>query len=358
MNKSYSQKDKNTRAVLYAILAASLYGISSPVSKLLLVELSPTFMAALLYLGAGLGMLMVSIISGRGKRGRTRTEAKLTRKELPYVILMVLLDIAAPILLMFGLLGTTSANASLLNNFEIVATSLIALFIFNEAIGKRMWIAIGLITFSSMLLTLDDPMALKFSYGSFLVLLACLCWGLENNTTRKLSIKDPMQVVIIKGFGSGLGSLIITLALGEFLWKTSYVLFALILGFAAYGVSIYFYILAQRDLGAARTSAYYAAAPFIGVFISFVVFGTRLTPIFLIALLIMLAGTYFTVMEKHRHLHFHEEITHEHKHRHDDQHHDHVHEREFTGEHSHLHEHGQHEHAHEHSPDIHHRHKH
>lgn len=355
MNNILNQKNKKMKSVFYAILAAALYGISSPVSKLLLVGLSPTFMAALLYLGAGFGMLIVHLLVRKTQRGGN--EAKLTKKELPFIILMILLDIAAPILLMFGLLRTTSANASLLNNFEIVATSIISLFLFKEAIGKRMWIAIALITFSSMLLTLEDPMALKFSFGSFLVLLACICWGFENNTTRKLSIKDPMQIVIIKGIGSGIGSLIITFQSGALDFIPSYVLPALLLGFGAYGISIYFYILAQRDLGAARTSAYYAVSPFIGVLISFLIFGTNLSSIFIIALVIMVLGTYFTVTENHGHQHRHEEMIHEHKHSHDDYHHEHQHDPEFKGEHSHIHLHEENEHAHEHSPDIHHRHK-
>lgn len=216
----------------------------------------------------------------------------------------------------------------------------------------------SLITFSSILLTVDDPMALKFSFGSFLVILACICWGFENNTTRKLSIKDPMQIVNIKGFGSGIGSLIIALESRALSYNPIYILLALLLGFGAYGISIYFYILAQRDLGAARTSAYYAVAPFIGVLISFLIFGTNLSSIFIVALVIMVFGTYFTVTENHGHAHVHEEMIHEHKHSHDDLHHEHQHDPEFIGEHSHVHQHENKEHTHEHSPDIHHRHKH
>ena len=164
-------------------------------------------MAALLYLGAGMGMGCLGLV--RKRAGRFCSESHLTRKELPYTIGMVVLDIAAPILLMVGLTMTTPENASLLNNFEIVATSLIALLCFREAISNRLWLAISLITLSSLLLTLESGSDLDFSWGSIFVLLACVCWGFENNCTRMMSAKDPLEIVVIKGFGSGLGSLCI-----------------------------------------------------------------------------------------------------------------------------------------------------
>lgn len=339
-------------AIFLAILAAFCYGISAPVSKVLLVDLHPTLMASLLYLGAGIGMLILSLT---GKKRKQR-EAPLTKNELPYVIAMVVLDIAAPILLMFGLTMTTSATASLLNNFEIVVTSVIALVIFKESVGRRMWVAIFFITIASAILSLENPQDISLSSGALFVLLACLCWGLENNCTRMLSLKDPQQIVIIKGFGSGVGSFIIALALGVRISRWDYVFYALLLGFVAYGLSIYFYILAQRSLGAARTSAYYAFAPFIGVALSLAIF-TEPVPIhFWIALIIMLVGTYFAAFEKHSHRHIHEQFEHEHRHSHNDEHHLHEHEPAFTGEHSHLHVHKKIEHAHSHTPDLHHTH--
>jgi drug/metabolite transporter (DMT)-like permease len=212
---------------------------------------------------------------------------------MPFTFAMVILDILAPIFLMIGLTMTTPANVSLLNNFEIVATSLIALFIFKESISKRLWVAIGLITISSIVLSVEDVSSFSFSFGSIFVLLASICWGFENNCTRMLSVKDPLQVVIVKGFGSGLVSLIISFILKETSTNITYILAALLLGFVAYGLSIFFYVYAQRSLGAAKTSAYYAIAPFIGVVLSFIFF-TQIPKIsFIIALLIMIAGTYF-----------------------------------------------------------------
>ena len=252
-------------------------------------------MAALLYLGAGFGMSLIALY--RYKAGKLKPEMNLTKKELPYSVGMILLDILAPIMLMLGLRLTTPATVSLLNNFEIVATSLIALFIFKEFIHKRLWIAIGLITISSILLSVEDFGSLSFSAGSLLVLLAAVSWGLENNITRMLSVKDPLQVVILKGFGAGTGSLIISFALSETTTDIPYILFTLLLGFISYGLSIYLYVYAQRYLGAAKTSAYYAVAPFIGAALSFIIFLELPSLTFIIALIIMIIGTYFATTD-------------------------------------------------------------
>lgn len=284
-------KEKHNSAILLAILAAALYAISSPVSKILLNKVSPTMMAALLYLGAGIGMSIIGFY--RKKTGKIKEEMKITKKEMPYTVGMVVLDILAPIFLMIGLTRTTPANVSLLNNFEIVATSLIALFIFKEVISKRLWIAIILITIASIVLSIEDASSFSFSLGSIFVLIASVCWGLENNCTRMLSVKDPLQVVVIKGFGSGFGSLLISFILKETSTDVFYIIATLLLGFVAYGLSIYFYVYAQRELGAAKTSAYYAIAPFIGVVLSFIIFSDIPTISFIAALLIMIVGTYF-----------------------------------------------------------------
>lgn len=283
---------KNKTAVFYAILAAALYAINAPASKLLLKEIPATMMAGLLYLGAGIGMYILEKFNNR------KQELPLTRKELPYTAAMVLLDIAAPVLLMLGLTRCSAANASLLNNFEIVATSLIALLCFREAISKKLWLAIGLVTISSILLSFEDMSSLQFSWGSILVLLACICWGFENNCTRMLSSKNPAQIVIIKGFGSGIGALLLSFVSGERFFRIGYILPALVLGFFAYGLSIYFYIYAQRYLGAAKTSAYYAVSPFIGAILSLILFLELPSFLFIAAVIIMAIGTYFASTEE------------------------------------------------------------
>ena len=278
--------------IFLAVLAAGLYALSSPFSKLLLQFMPSTLMAGFLYLGAGLGMTALAF--GRKAVGRPEAEARLTRKELPYTIAMIVLDIAAPISLLFGLTMTTAANASLLNNFEIVATAIIALLIFKESISARLWLGILFVTASCALLSFEDISSLQFNLGSLFVLLACILWGIENNCTRKLSSKDPLEIVMVKGIFSGLGSVVIGLVCGErihYLWAIPLVL---LLGFVAYGLSIYYYVHAQRLLGATRTSAYYAIAPFIGAFLSLIIFREVPGVLFLAALSLMAIGAWLS----------------------------------------------------------------
>ena len=282
-------------AIFYAILAAALYAINVPFSKLFLNNVEPTMMAAFLYLGAGVGLW----IYGRVEKvsGKQIKREHLTRKELPYTIAMVVLDIMAPSLLMFGLRVTNAANASLLNNFEIVATSIIALVVFKELISKKLWVAIALATVASGVLTFEGVEALTFNYGSLLVLGACLCWGFENNCTKMLSSKSSIEIVIVKGTCSGLGSLIVALMIQEKLPTIPLILGVLLLGFVAYGLSIHFYIMAQKDLGAAKTSAYYAVAPFLGVAFGMIMLKERPGVQFYIALLILVVSTVLMVAD-------------------------------------------------------------
>lgn len=342
-------KTKNV-ATIAAILAAALYAVNIPLSKLLLTQVQPTMMAALLYLGAGLGLFLWSLIPG--KRGK---EEPLTSKELPYTIGMIVLDIAAPILLMLGLERCDAANASLLNNFEIVATSLIAFFIFQEALSRRLVLAIVLVTGASILLSFEGEGSFRFNMGSVLVLGASCCWGLENNCTRILSSKSSVQITTIKGLFSGLGSLIVAFLMGEKLPGMIWIPAAMGLGFVAYGLSINFYIKAQKDLGAAKTSAYYSIAPFLGVVFGTLLLGERPGMQFWVGLVIMAAATVLMVKDtialQHSHNHTH---VHSHEHRHGDL--VHTHEHEHTHTHSHIH--GEDESAHGHTHDVIHGHDH
>lgn len=332
--------NKKVVAIFFAILAAALYAVNVPFSKLLLQHVEPTMLASYLYLGAGIGIGTVFLIT---KKRSSHTGERITKKDLPYVLGMIILDMIAPILLMFGLLDSASASASLLNNFEIVCTSLIALLIFKEAVSGRMWMAISLITLSSFFLSFEDLATFKLSWGAVLVLLATLCWGLENNCTRNLSSKNTYHVVFLKGIFSGLGSLIVALILGERFARLPYLALALLLGFVAYGLSIFFYIKAQGMIGAAKTSAYYAIAPFIGTALSVILFSERPTWAYFIGLAIMIAGTVIVILDtlagKHSHTHKHviththdgsthtHTVEHEHEHEHclSDKHHHHRH---------------------------------
>ena len=298
-------KDKRMIAIGYAILAAVFYAVNVPVSKVLLREVGPTTMAALLYLGAGVGIGMLSLFS----RNSWEKSEPLSKKDLPYVIGMIVLDIAAPIFLMLGISYGSSANASLLGNFEIVATTLIALFIFREAVSKRLWAAIALITLSSILLSFEGTDSFRFSYGSLFVLLATVCWGFENNCTRNIASKSTYEIVVLKGIFSGLGSLLIAFTMRESMPGTGYAVVALLLGFVSYGLSIFLYVRAQRVLGAAKTSAYYAVAPFVGAFLSFVFLKEQLSWKYLTALAVMIAGSALVVVDtlirQHAHQHVH-----------------------------------------------------
>lgn len=278
-------KNAQVMAVFEALLAAVFYAINMPASKVLLGYVQPTIMAGLLYLGAGIGVYLLSNVVHIDKR------ARLTKQDLPYTIGMIVLDIMAAICLMFGLSHTTAASASLLNNFEIVATAVIAWAFFKEVISTKLWLAIVLVTISSILLSFERTSSLRFSWGAFFVLLSAICWGLENNCTRKIASKDTFEIVTLKGIFSGVGAIIIGLLIGQKLPSFHYGLLAMLLGFVAYGLSLYFYIKVQGTLGAAKTSAYYAIAPFIGALLSLIFLKEPLSMHYFVALGIMLLGS-------------------------------------------------------------------
>lgn len=287
---------KTARGISLAILAAALYAINAPFSKLLLQHIPATLMAGLLYIGAGAGMALVALF--RRISGEKAEKRGFSLAEMPFVIGMIVLDIAAPVCLMTGLKYTAAANASLLNNFEIVATAIIALAVFKESINLRLWLGIVFVTASCTLLSFEDMSSFRFSGGSLLVLLAATCWGFENNCTRKLSSGDPLKIVLLKGIFSGSGSLIIGFCIGERITAPEYIPAVLALGFVAYGLSIFFYVYAQRLLGAARTSAYYAVAPFIAAAFSLLLLKERPAPTYFAALLLMAAGAWLASGDK------------------------------------------------------------
>lgn len=316
---------KNKTATILAILAAALYAINVPLSKLLMENVTPTMLAGFLYLGAGVGIGMVLGI--KKVQNKLVDEQWLDKKDLPYTIAMVVLDIAAPIFLMFGIANTNSANVSLINNFEIVATSIIALVIFKEKISKRLWSAIILVMLSSIILSFEGTDAFVLNKGSLCVMCACICWGIENNCTRSISDKSSEEIVLIKGIFSGIGSIIIALIIGEKAPEIIYILAIMLLGFVSYGLSINFYIMAQKNLGAAKTSAFYSVAPFLGVGFSFIILGEKPALQFYIALVIMIVSTLIMIKDTlgdeklysgyvHVHEHKHGKIVHTHEHRH------------------------------------------
>jgi len=353
---------KNIFPKLQAIIAAVLFGISAPLAKFLLGNIEPVLLAALLYLGCGFGLLFLRLIQKLAIK-QTAKEANLALKDLPWLTGAILAGgVAAPIILMISLNNTPAATASLLLNFEGAATTVIAAVAFKEALGKRVWAAVALITCASIILTWDTNGAWGFSIGAVGVIAACAFWGMDNNFTRNISAKDPVAIVIVKGIAAGTVSLIIALFLGNSIPGLKIVLASLILGFFSYGISIIMFIFAMRSLGAARTSAFFGSAPFIGTIISLLLFRERPEVNLILSLPVMIVGTVFILWEDHVHVHKHERLEHAHRHTHDDNHHIHEHDHEYDGEknkeHTHWHIHEELEHEHPHTPDIHHRHLH
>jgi drug/metabolite transporter (DMT)-like permease len=351
----------NTRsaALLKALLAAVLFGASAPLAKALLQDVQPVPLAAFLYLGCGAGALIFRLVQ-RAVTSR-ELEAPLALPDLPWLGGALLAGgVAAPIILMVSLQATPAGTASLLLNFEGVSTALIAGLIFREAIGRSAWLAIGLVTLGSILLSWN-PTGWGFSVGALGVLAACIFWGLDNNFTRHISAKNPLSIVAIKGLGAGTVSLLLALTLRQPLPALLPALLAMLLGSISYGLSIVLFVMAMRDLGAARTSALYATAPFLGMLLSVAMFGERPSLTFLLAIPLMAAGAFLLLREDHRHFHQHAPLGHEHSHTHDDAHHEHDHapgETASMGRHSHAHRHEPEAHAHPHAPDLHHRHEH
>ena len=350
--------------MLTALAAAALFGISAPLSKILLSpsalgEVAPVPMASLLYLGSGLTALVLLSLQ---RRDATASEARLQRGDVPWLVGALLAGgVAAPIVLMFSLRVTPGATASLLLNFEGVATTVIAALAFREAVGRRVWGAMGLVTIAGIVLSWETGGGLGVSLGALGILGACVLWGVDNNLTRNISAKNPLTIVAGKGLGAGAFSLLLALLVGQPLPGLGAALGALLLGGVSYGVGITLYILALRDLGAARTSAIYSSAPFIGALVAFPLLGEAVEARFVVALVLMLAGTALLVTERHSHDHHHGFLTHEHRHRHDDAHHDHDHGDDGippSGRHAHPHDHLPQRHEHPHTPDLHHRHAH
>ncbi len=349
----------NIYPLVQALLAALLFGASAPLAKLLLGEIEPISLAAFLYLGSGLGSLILQVLQRQGNQ-LTNTEAPLQRTDLGWLAGAIIAGgIAAPIVLLFSLRDTPGATASLLLNFEGVATTLIAALVFKESVSHRAWWAILVITSASILLSVNLNAVWGGSWGALGILAATVLWGIDNNFTRNISAKDPLSIVVVKGLVAGSFSLILTLFLGKQLPNLGIAIKAMVLGSLSYGLSITLFIRAMRGLGAARTSALFGTAPLAGMVLSFWLLQESVNIMLLGALPLMLIGTILLVSEEHNHQHIHAATIHAHWHRHNDGHHLHTHaELESAQSHSHSHEHDRQEHAHHHLPDIHHRHGH
>jgi len=346
-------KSNNLPFILQALLAAIFFGASAPISKLLLGDIAPIFLAAFLYLGSGTGISLVKLTQRMQSK---EAEAGIKPSDIKWLSGAIISGgIAAPIILMISLQNTPASTASLLLNFEGVGTTLIALLFFKEAISRRAWTAIIIITLASIFLSTYFKSGFGLSLGALGIILACVLWGLDNNFTRNISGKDPLAIVAWKGLVAGTFSFLLALFLGNPFPLLTTILGTLLLGFVGYGLSTILFIRSMRGLGAARTSALYGTAPLAGVLLSIVIFGEFPSFLFIIAAIMMIGGALLLINEQHAHSHVHTALIHEHSHKHDDPAHGHD---TAKGVHSQEHEHPAEEHEHDHMPDIHHRHGH
>jgi drug/metabolite transporter (DMT)-like permease len=352
-------ENKTIRPMLFALASAVLFGISAPLAKILLSEIDPVILAGLLYLGAFVGLGLYSIGSKVFRIKKSDISESLGKKDLPYLIGAVIFGgIIGPIALMVGLSFVSGFVASLLLNMEVVATVLIALIIFKENSGPRLWIALFVITLGGILLTWNPTFSHYHFIGSFLIIIAMISWGIDNNLTRQISDKSSIQITIIKGLIGGSTAFGLALLIGTRITLGPYFLYGLILGTFSVGLSLIFFIKALSGLGASRTGMIFSIAPFIGAGLAIFLLRDQLYWYMLPATLFMVIGVLLLVKEDHTHKHKHDEIHHTHKHRHDGLHHKHIHRSGYIGWHTHPHIHEAIFHVHVHWPDIHHRHDH
>jgi drug/metabolite transporter (DMT)-like permease len=341
-----------------ALVAAVLFGLSTPLAKGLLSGVSPQVLAGLLYLGSGLGLGLLWLL--RRAPPRPRREAPLTRADIPWLAGAIAAGgVAAPVLLMAGLVLTPASTASLLLNLEGVFTALLAWIVFRENVDRRIFLGMAAIVAGGALLSWAAGLTLAGVRGPLLVVAACLAWAIDNNLTQRVSAGDPVEVAGLKGLVAGAVNLTLGLLLHGALPGTVRLAGALVVGLMGYGVSLVLYVLAMRDLGTARTGAYFSLAPFVGALAGLALFREPVTPFFLLAALLMALGLWLHLTERHAHAHAHEPLSHTHRHVHGEHHrHDHSPGDPAGEPHVHEHVHQRLVHRHPHYPDIHHRHRH
>jgi drug/metabolite transporter (DMT)-like permease len=342
-------------APVIALAAAALFGLSTPLAKLLLGQVSPWTLASLLYLGSGIGLGVIVLL----RRNQIQAEAPLTRADLPWLAGTVLFGgVIGPVLLLIGLTNTDAASASLLLNLEAVFTLLLAWVLFREHVDRKLFSGALAIVAGALLLSWQGGIG-SVGTGMVFISLACLSWAIDNNLTRKISAVDPFILASIKGLVAGSVNAGLAYAMGASLPGWLGVGSAMMLGFVSYGLGLVLFIVALRHLGTARTGAYYGTAPFIGALAATVIVGTPLTPVLVFSGLLMAFGAWLHLSERHVHGHTHDSVEHTHRHVHDE-HHQHVHDSQVieSEPHSHTHRHEPLTHSHPHYPDLHHRHTH
>ncbi|MBC7950890.1 MAG: DMT family transporter [Rhodospirillaceae bacterium] len=338
------------KGILAALAAAILFGASTPFAKLLLGDIDPWLLAGVLYLGSGIGLNAVRLVMRRER-------SKLGPGEWPWLLGAILSGgVAGPVLLMYGLVGTTASTSSLLLNAEGVFTAVLAWVVFKENADRR--IVLGMLAIVAGAVVLSWPGgSVEASWPALAVLGACLCWAIDNNLTRKVSLSDPLQIAAFKGLGAGITNVVLAFVMGASVPSAETVAVAATLGFLGYGLSLAAFVIGLRELGTARTGAYFSVAPFVGAAVSVVLLGDAVTLRLMAAAGFMGVGVWLHLTERHEHDHRHEPLEHEHAHVHDEHHHHHL-GKEPEVEHVHRHRHEPMIHRHPHYPDAHHRHGH
>lgn len=347
------------KGIAFALLAAVLFGLSTPLAKSVSPHVEPVLLAGLLYLGSGIGLSAYSLLRLGRRQSRSR-EAALKRADAPWLAGAILTGgVIAPLLLMWGLAQTPASTASLLLNLEGVFTALLAWFVFRENFDARIAWGMALIATGGVCLSWLGRPAGGVPWNSLAIGGACLAWAVDNNLTRKVSASDPVQIAMLKGLVAGGVNTALGLALGAKLPGPTVLSEVGLIGFFGYGLSLTLFVLALRHIGTARTGAYFSIAPFVGAAVAIVFLGEALSLGFCIAGILMGLGVWLHLTERHGHKHHHEPLEHDHLHTHDE-HHQHTHAPgNPSGEpHSHVHRHNELTHIHPHYPDIHHRHEH
>lgn len=353
MAQNFLEMNKN---VLYALGAAALFGASTPFAKLLTGDMPPVLLAGLLYLGSGVGLMLARLVRDGGFKA-----SGLTKNEWPWLLGAIFFGgILGPVALMFGLVSTGGATASLLLNLEAVLTAVIAWVVFKENTDQRIvWGMLAIVAGGIVLAWQTGSADPIVAMGPVLIGLACLCWAIDNNLTRKVSAADALFIAGNKGLIAGSVNTALAVAMGATLPNFATLSATMAVGLLGYGISLVLFVLALRGLGTARTGAYFSTAPFIGAAVALFVFSETTTVAFWIAALLMGLGVWLHLTEHHAHEHQHDVLEHEHEHFHDT-HHQHAHGPEGCegSKHSHRHTHTPIKHSHPHYPDIHHRHTH
>ena len=347
----------NHSGVVFALLAAFLFGASTPLAKLLIGDVPPVMLGGLLYLGSGVGLSVYRLV-----RDKSWQESGMQAGEWKWLAGAIFFGgVLGPVALMYGLISTSGSTASLMLNLESVLTAVIAWVVFKENADKRIVLGMLAIVLGGVVLTFqpDTQESGSSLLGLAAIALACTCWAIDNNLTRKVSASDPVFIASTKGLLAGIVNCTIALLMGMQFPEIQTTVFAMTLGLCGYGISLVLFVLALRGLGTARTGAYFSTAPFIGSAVALVFMGESASAAFWIASVLMGLGVWLHISEVHEHEHTHEVIEHSHAHSHVEHHqHEHSDGEVFSDTHVHWHRHTALKHKHPHYPDIHHQHSH